>query len=84
MSVDPVTKLATTCILIFLLIIGVYLIYAVIKKKPLADPKEPDNFIANLPAWPKSLHRELLFIMGVVFSVTAVWLLIIYLTKWIG
>jgi hypothetical protein len=82
MAIDPVIRGATVLILLFLLLSGGYLIYAVVRKRPLADPHDSDNFIASLPGWPKSLHRELLVIIGTVWSVTSVVLLVFYLRRW--
>ena len=57
-----------TIMCLTLLWVGMYMIYAVIRKKPLADPNRSDIFIASLPFWPKDLHEVLLVIIGAGWS----------------
>lgn len=75
-------RMVAVGLLVSILICGVYILYAVIRKKPLADPESPGNIFACQPLWPKSLHRPLLVIIGVMWSVFSLGLLIAYFIRW--
>ena len=78
-----VEKLPGILIVLVVLFIGIYLIYAVLKKKPIADPNNPNNIIASFPAWPKSLHRHTLFLTGIFFTVISLCVLIAEIIRWL-
>jgi hypothetical protein len=73
LSESLITKVGFLLLAFLLLFVSLYVVYAVIRKKPLADPYDPDNFIANLPFWDKSLHRIKLLVGGVFSSTFFLW-----------
>jgi hypothetical protein len=73
LSESLITKIGFLFLAFLLLFVSLYAVYAVIRKKPLADPDDPDNFIANLPLYPKSLHRVNLLVGGVLSSAFFLW-----------
>ncbi len=76
------TKIVVLSLALLLFCISFYMVYAVIKKKPLSDPNDPNNFIANLPFWSKSLHKVKLLLIGGFGSAFFLWYIIQYLIKW--
>ena len=78
---SPITKIMLLLLAFFLFSIGVYIIYAVIANKPLADPNNPSNFIANLPFWSKELHKTKLFVIGCVTTVFFLICIIKYISE---
>ena len=83
MSTNALQKLPGILIVIVVLTMGIYLIYAVIKKKPIADPDNPNNIIASFPVWPKSLHRQILVLIGVLFSVSSLCVIFAEIFRWL-
>jgi hypothetical protein len=55
---------------------GVYLLYAGIKKDPLSDPDSIASFLASFPGWPKRLTRELFIIIGAAFCILSLFSLV--------
>jgi len=83
MSTNILQKLPGIMIVILVLAVGIYLLYAVIKRKPIADPDNPNNIIASIPAWPKSLHRQILVLIGVLFSVSSLCVIFAEIFRWL-
>ena len=83
MRTEIVEKIPGILIVIFVLFVGVYLIYAVLKNKPIADPNNPNNIIASFPAWPKSLHRQILILIGVFFSIASSCVIFVEIFRWL-
>ena len=79
---SPLTKGGFFLLACLLFAVGFYMVYAVLRNKPLADPNDPDNFIANLPFWSKDLHRVKLLVGGTASSVFFLWIIIQYLRMW--
>jgi hypothetical protein len=73
LSESLITKIGFLLLAFLLFFVSLYMVYAVIRKKPLADPDYSDNFIANLPFWDKSLHRIKLLVGGVAGSAFFSW-----------
>jgi hypothetical protein len=81
---SPITRVVILALAFVLFSISAYMVYAVLRNKPLADPNDPKNFIANLPFWSKDLHKVKLMVIGSIGSAFFFWYIIQYLKLWLS